>query len=117
LKDAENPIVAGLENTRPCVRIGPLAPKYWVDVAGGLWRGWGVLLTQIITGSFVARIRTRRPPARAVGGRISYYCLGDRAAGTWYPYGDAPARHIRHPPAVARPTRRTLDFSSTPSAS
>jgi WD40 repeat protein len=38
LKDAENPIFAGLENTRPCDRVGPLAPHYWADVTRGLWR-------------------------------------------------------------------------------
>jgi FOG: WD40 repeat len=38
LKESEDPILVGLAGMSPCDRRGPLALKYWTDLAADLWR-------------------------------------------------------------------------------
>jgi WD domain, G-beta repeat len=35
--DANDPVLGGLENTRPCDRVGPLSVKYWRDLAASIF--------------------------------------------------------------------------------
>ncbi|MGA9602345.1 MAG: hypothetical protein WBS22_19220 [Methylocystis sp.] len=36
-QDASDPILYGLENTRPCERVGPFSVKYWRDLAASIF--------------------------------------------------------------------------------
>jgi hypothetical protein len=37
-QEAIDPILYGLENTRPCDRVGPLSVKFWRDLAASIFQ-------------------------------------------------------------------------------